>query len=63
MNLVAHDPRESVTHTVHPFGIVGRSPVIADVIRRIELVSATRSTVLITGGSGSEAHPEVGVPV
>jgi DNA-binding NtrC family response regulator len=63
MNLVAHDQREYVTDTVHRFGIVSRSPAIADVIRRIELVSATRSTVLITGESGSEAHPGLGVPV
>ena len=35
------------------YGIVGRSRVIADVIRRIELVSATRSTVLITGETGT----------
>jgi transcriptional regulator with GAF, ATPase, and Fis domain len=34
-------------------GIVGRSRAIADVIRRIELVSATRSTVLITGETGT----------
>jgi len=35
------------------YGIVGHSPAIADVIRRIELVSATRSTVLITGETGT----------
>ena len=34
-------------------GIVGRSRAVADVIRRIELVSATRSTVLITGETGT----------
>jgi transcriptional regulator with GAF, ATPase, and Fis domain len=34
-------------------GIVGRSRAIADVIRRIELVAATRSTVLITGETGT----------
>jgi transcriptional regulator with GAF, ATPase, and Fis domain len=38
---------------VHPYGIVGNSGAIADVIRRIELVSATRSTVLITGETGT----------
>ena len=38
---------------VHPYGIVGHSRAIADVIRRIELVSATRSTVLITGETGT----------
>jgi transcriptional regulator with GAF, ATPase, and Fis domain len=35
------------------YGIVGRSRVVADVIRRIELVAATRSTVLITGETGT----------
>ncbi len=34
-------------------GIVGRSRAIADVIARIELVAATRSTVLITGETGT----------
>jgi transcriptional regulator with GAF, ATPase, and Fis domain len=34
-------------------GIVGRSRAVADVIRRIELVSSTRSTVLITGETGT----------
>ena len=35
------------------YGIVGRSRAIEDVIHRIELVSATRSTVLITGETGT----------
>jgi transcriptional regulator with GAF, ATPase, and Fis domain len=35
------------------YGIVGRSAAIAEVIRLIELVSATRSTVLITGETGT----------
>src|SRR5512143_3907897 len=35
------------------YGILGRSRAIADVIRLIELVSATRSTVLITGETGT----------
>jgi len=35
------------------YGIVGRSRAVADMIRRIELVSATRSTVLITGETGT----------
>jgi transcriptional regulator with GAF, ATPase, and Fis domain len=35
------------------YGIVGQSRAIADVIRRIELVAATRSTVLITGETGT----------
>ena len=37
----------------HRYGIVGHSRAIAEVIRRIELVSATRSTVLITGETGT----------
>src|SRR5690349_11921720 len=35
------------------YGIVGRSRAVAEVIRRIDLVSATRSTVLITGETGT----------
>jgi transcriptional regulator with GAF, ATPase, and Fis domain len=35
------------------YGIVGRSRAIAEVIHRIELVSATTSTVLITGETGT----------
>ena len=35
------------------YGIVGGSRAIDDVIRRIKLVSATRSTVLITGETGT----------
>jgi transcriptional regulator with GAF, ATPase, and Fis domain len=35
------------------YGIVGRSRAIADVIDRIDLVSATRSTILITGETGT----------
>ena len=34
-------------------GIVGQSRAVADLIRRIELVAATRSTVLITGETGT----------
>jgi hypothetical protein len=45
----------------HRYGIVGHSRSIGEVVRRIELVSATRSTVLITGGTGPEAHPDLGV--
>ncbi|MGE5815610.1 MAG: sigma-54 interaction domain-containing protein [Acidobacteriota bacterium] len=37
----------------HRYGIVGNSHAITEVIRRIELVSATRSTVLITGETGT----------
>ena len=35
------------------YGIVGRSRAVADMIQRIDLVSATRSTVLITGETGT----------
>jgi len=35
------------------YGLVGRSRAIGEVIRRIELVSASRSTVLITGETGT----------
>jgi transcriptional regulator with GAF, ATPase, and Fis domain len=37
----------------YPFGIVGRSRAVLDLIRRIEIISATRSTVLITGETGT----------
>jgi transcriptional regulator with GAF, ATPase, and Fis domain len=40
-------------HPVHRYGIVGQSRSIDDVIRRVDLVSATRSTVLITGETGT----------
>jgi len=53
MKLVRHEQCEPVTHTVPRLGIVGHSAAIADVIRRIDLVSATRSTVLITGETGT----------
>jgi transcriptional regulator with GAF, ATPase, and Fis domain len=38
---------------VETLGIVGQSRSVADLIRRIELVAATRSTVLITGETGT----------
>src|SRR4051812_12631718 len=38
---------------VESHGIVGRSPSVMDLIRRIELVAATRSTILITGETGT----------
>jgi transcriptional regulator with GAF, ATPase, and Fis domain len=38
---------------VEAHGIVGRSRSVTDLIRRIELVAATRSTVLITGETGT----------
>ncbi len=37
----------------HRYGIVGHSRAVADVIHRIELVSTSRSTVLITGETGT----------
>ncbi len=46
-------PPTMVGHHYHRYGIVGRSRAVADVIHRIELVSATRSTVLITGETGT----------
>jgi transcriptional regulator with GAF, ATPase, and Fis domain len=42
-----------VDQHIHRYGIVGRSRAVTDVIRRIDLVSATRSTVLITGETGT----------
>jgi transcriptional regulator with GAF, ATPase, and Fis domain len=57
VNLVRIGRSESLPPTVgqhvHAYGIVGHSRAVADVIRRIELVSATRSTVLITGETGT----------
>jgi len=44
--------RERIPH-VERCGIVGQSRAIANVIHHIELVSATRSTVLITGETGT----------
>jgi transcriptional regulator with GAF, ATPase, and Fis domain len=41
------------TSTVSRYGIVGASRAIADVIRQIELVAPARSTVLITGETGT----------
>jgi len=38
---------------VESYGLVGKSRAVVDLIRRIELVSATRSTVLITGETGT----------
>jgi transcriptional regulator with GAF, ATPase, and Fis domain len=46
-------PTSMVGDYFNGYGIVGRSRAIADVIRRIELVSSTRSTVLITGETGT----------
>jgi transcriptional regulator with GAF, ATPase, and Fis domain len=46
-------PPTQVGRHFRQYGIVGESRAIADVIRRIDLVSATRSTVLITGETGT----------
>jgi transcriptional regulator with GAF, ATPase, and Fis domain len=43
----------TVSQHFHSYGMVGHSRAVADVIRRIELVAATRSTVLITGETGT----------
>ena len=39
------------------FGIVGRSRAVQDVIARVELVARSRSTVLITGETGTGKEP------
>jgi len=41
------------TQHVERYGIVGQSRAVANVIHRIELVSAARSTVLVTGETGT----------
>jgi transcriptional regulator with GAF, ATPase, and Fis domain len=46
-------PSAGVGQQAMRHGIVGRSRAIDDVIRRIKLVSATRSTVLIMGETGT----------
>jgi transcriptional regulator with GAF, ATPase, and Fis domain len=46
-------PPTVVSPHLHRYGIVGHSRALVDVIHRIELVSATRSTVLITGETGT----------
>jgi len=46
-------PARTFDHHLWRHGIVGHSRAIADVIRRIELVAATRTTVLITGETGT----------
>jgi transcriptional regulator with GAF, ATPase, and Fis domain len=58
VRLARNDRSESLEstglgHRVYRHGIVGQSRAIADVIRRIDLVSTTRSTVLITGETGT----------
>jgi transcriptional regulator with GAF, ATPase, and Fis domain len=46
-------PSTIVGQHFEQYGIVGQSRAIADLIRKIELVSASRSTVLITGETGT----------
>jgi transcriptional regulator with GAF, ATPase, and Fis domain len=58
VKLVRNDRGELLPSTMmgphfHQYGIVGRSRAVAEVIRRIELVSASRSTVLIMGETGT----------
>ena len=58
MNLERNDRRGSSSPPLRgphfeQYSIVGRSRAISDVIERIELVSATRSTVVITGETGT----------
>jgi transcriptional regulator with GAF, ATPase, and Fis domain len=43
----------TVGHHVERYGIVGRSRAVANVLHHIELVAASRSTVLITGETGT----------
>jgi formate hydrogenlyase transcriptional activator len=50
---IESQPAMPTSRYVQRDGIVGRSRAVADVIRRVELVSATRSTVLITGETGT----------
>ena len=45
--------RGTAGHTADAFGIIGRSRVVAEVVRLIDIVAATRSTVLITGETGT----------
>jgi transcriptional regulator with GAF, ATPase, and Fis domain len=44
---------ERIARVVSRYGIVGGSGAIGDVLRQIELVAAARSTVLITGETGT----------
>jgi len=46
-------PTSKVGEYFNRYGMVGRSRAIAEVVHRIELVSSTRSTVLITGETGT----------
>ena len=46
-------PPTIVGQHFHRYGIVGDSHAVAEIIHRLELVSATRSTVLISGETGT----------
>ena len=46
-------PAATVGEFFNHYGIVGKSRAIAEIVDRIDLVSATRSTVLITGETGT----------
>ena len=46
-------PRDGLPRSDDHHGIVGQSRAIAEVIERIDLVASTRSTVLITGETGT----------
>ena len=52
-NWIGSFPSTIVGQHFERYGIVGQSRAIADLIRQIELVSASRSTVLITGETGT----------
>ncbi len=45
--------REERDHDFNDYGIVGRSRAIQEVLRRAELVASSKSTVLVTGETGT----------
>src|SRR5262245_7485663 len=45
--------RTTVSSPFHPYGIVGKSRAISQIIRLVELIAPARSTVLITGETGT----------
>ncbi|HEX7139240.1 MAG TPA: sigma 54-interacting transcriptional regulator, partial [Vicinamibacterales bacterium] len=65
-------PPVMVGRHFHRHGIVGNSSALDSLVQRIELVSSTRSTVLITGETGTgkelvaraihECSPQRGLP-
>ena len=53
-NLDAREPRAGqFSRARQPDGIVGRAPRFAETLAKIERVSATNATVLITGETGT----------